>query len=70
MTITDKELCACATHDPAGYLTLSDTARVARELLAARKVVRAVNRIPVCLDFPEICRAVAGYDKARKGKVT
>jgi hypothetical protein len=70
MTITDKQLKACAAGYPAGYLTLSGTGRVARELLAARKVVRMTRELAEGRTGSRtaLTKALDAYDKARKGK--
>lgn len=70
-----KNCCSDDEDDPNGYLAVV----LARELLAARKVVRAANSLMRCTSFPEgvsdkwfacevaLLAALDAYDKARKG---
>jgi hypothetical protein len=69
--LTDKELDEYARlKDGMIIVDRDEWLSIVCELRAARDVLRAVKRIPVCLDFPEIYRAICAYDKARKGKAT
>jgi hypothetical protein len=86
MTITDKEL-KRLLREPVGEHSeierMSDkhltrfAVECARELLAARKVVRAANKCTRCDSFESaewikselsLLAALDAYDKARKGK--
>jgi hypothetical protein len=64
VTITDKELRKIARG---AWMSKDEWEDVARELLAARKVVRAVSFDDAAVALQA---ALDAYDKARKGKVT
>jgi hypothetical protein len=68
MTITDKELSAIERNT----LNTENARVMARELRAARKVVRLLKRAHAGYWVKRLAVAVAldAYDKARNGKVT
>jgi hypothetical protein len=68
MTITDKELRYIVTCQSGGFAL--DVVEMARELLAARKVVRMTRALAEGGTGSRIAltKALDAYDRARKGK--
>jgi hypothetical protein len=69
MTITDKDLRRLVTCQSGGFML--DVVEMARELLAARKVVRMMSaaRAGDSISKAAVDKALDAYDKARNGTV-